>query len=377
MARKDFAAMERNLPSGASAARAAMRSRMAHPTRLRLEELQPNPLNPRYDADDPEVEELAATLNRVGQLQPALVITREQYAAAYPDEPLGPEPWVVIVGNRRLAASRLAGRAMLDVRVVEEMPGSDGVDAIEDRVLIENVHRQDLPPLLEAEMLQRRLNRSGESLRTVAAAIGKTHTYVAQRIALLKLVPELQEMLRTGRLGIRQARELGGLQVDEQQSIAGRLRDMSDEEARGFLAGNSRTFPSGSDGASSGQAPAAGGNRVSRDGGVGDREQDDTNHDKANRNDARREDTQQRPSGNQVSTDASSGAATGRAEKPGISADLEATRLSVQQWLDNAAADLDRVLPSGGDAGVGGQLAEARGFIEKARAVLQRATDTA
>jgi ParB family chromosome partitioning protein len=354
--------MERNLPSGASAARAAMRSRMAHPTRLRLEELQPNPLNPRYDGDDPEVEELASTLNRVGQLQPALVITREQYVAAYPDQPLGPEPWVVIVGNRRLAASRLAGRAMLDVRVVEEMPGSDGVVAIEDRVLIENVHRQDLPPLLEAEMLQRRLNRSGESLRTVAAAIGKTHTYVAQRIALLKLVPELQEMLRTGRLGIRRARELGGLLVDEQQSIAGRLRDMSDEEARGFLAGNSRTFPSGSDGVGSGQAPAAGGNPVSRDGGVDDQEQDHA---------------RQRPSGNRVSTDASSGAAAGRVGEPGISAEFEATRLSVQQWLDNAAADLDRVLPSGGDAGVGGRLAEARGFIEKARAVLQRATDTA
>lgn len=348
MAKKDFAAMERNRPSGAGAARAAMRSRMAHPTRLRLDELQPNPHNPRYAGDDPDVREVAATLDRVGQLQPALVITREQYLTAYPDEPLGPQPWVVIVGNRRLAACRIAGRTMLDVRVVEELADAD---AIEDRVLIENVHRQNLPPLLEAQALQRRLDRPGETLRSVGAAIGKTHTYVAQRVALLKLVPELQEMLRTGRISIRHGRELGGRPTAEQQDIAAQLATMSEQDVRVFLAGGAR--------------PADGppvGNPVSNGGGVpGSGGTDD-------------DDDESGGSGSSLGNPVSKPAASGRGAKPGRppgpTTDLDTARLSVTQWLDNAAAELDKVLPAGGEDGPGRQLAEARRLIELARALL-------
>lgn len=366
MARKDFAAMERDRPSGLRAAREAMRSRMAHPTRLNLDELQPNPRNPRYPDDDPEVRELADTMARVGQLQPALVITRDQYESAYPGDEIGSEPWVVVVGNRRLAASRLAGRSTLDVRVVEELPSSGAEEAIEDRVLIENVQRQDLPPLLEAAMLQRRLDRPGETLRSVAAAIGKTHTYVAQRTALLKLVPELQEMLREGRLGIRQARVLGTRATEEQRSVADRLRTMADDDAHDFLAGvvrrgsGSRSGDTGESTAGRaepvGAEGAAVGNRVSNGGGEGAQPQDD--------------DRQRSAAGNRVSNRDRRAAARGQAGEAGADPDLEATRLSVQQWLDNAAGALDKVLPSGGDAGIGGQLAEVRQFIEKARAVL-------
>ncbi|MGD9526398.1 MAG: ParB/RepB/Spo0J family partition protein [Dehalococcoidia bacterium] len=365
MARKDIAAMERDRPSGLRAAREAMRSRMAHPTRLNLDELQPNPRNPRYPDDDPEVRELADTMARVGQLQPALVITRDQYESAYPGDEIGSEPWVVVVGNRRLAASRLAGRSTLDVRVVEELPSSGAEEAIEDRVLIENVQRQDLPPLLEAAMLQRRLDRPGETLRSVAAAIGKTHTYVAQRTALLKLVPELQEMLREGRLGIRQARVLGIRAAEEQRSVADQIRTMEDDEAHEFLAGigRSSTDRAGDAGeqAAGRAAPAAAegaadGNPVSTDGGEVAQPQDD--------------DRERGAAGNRVSSRNRSGAARNRAGDSGAGPDLEATRLSVQQWLDNAAGALDKVLPAGGDAGIGGQLAEVRQFIEKARAVL-------
>ena len=108
--------------------------------------MQPNPHNPRYAGDDPEIQEMAETMRRVGQLQPALVVSVEQYLRAYPDlrGELGPQPWVVIVGNRRLAASRLAGRRSLDVRVDSELETAEDV---EDRVLIENIQRKDLPPL--------------------------------------------------------------------------------------------------------------------------------------------------------------------------------------------------------------------------------------
>jgi len=291
-----------------------MRSRMAHPTSLRLDEVQPNPRNPRYADDDPQVHELAATLHRVGQLQPALVITREQYATAYPDETmLGPQPWVVIVGNRRLAAARVASRAAIDVRVTADL--SD---------------RKDLPPLLEAEVLQRRLDQPGQTLRSVAAAIEKTHTYVAQRLALLKLIPELQRMLRDGQISIRNGRELGARAADQQRAILVQIATMSEKETRAFLAGVAGEPGNG----------AAAGNPVSSSGaGVAGAA---------------------RKRGN--------GAAAGNLVS---SSGLDAARLTVVQWLDNAAADLDRVLPAGGEAGTGQKLTEARRLIEEARSLLR------
>lgn len=216
MAKKDFAAMDARGASGATAARAALRSRFGHPSSVRLEELQPNPHNPRYADDDPEVVELAATLRTVGQLQPALVVTREQFVRAYPDATLGDQPWVVLVGNRRLAAARLAGRAALDVRVEAEL---DTVEELEDRVLIENIQRKDLPPLLEAQHLQRRLARPGQTIRSVGEAIGKSHTYVQQRIDLLGMIPELQRLFRSGVINIKTGRALGALPVEDQQRV--------------------------------------------------------------------------------------------------------------------------------------------------------------
>ena len=214
--KKDFEAMDPRAGQTASAAAQVLRSRSGNPSSIPLRELQPNPDNPRYDYDDPETQDLAETLRTVGQLQAATVIPRENYLAAYPDQhaDVGPEPWVVIIGNRRLAASRLAGRSSLDVRVNRELTTSD---AIEDLVLVENLQRKDLPPLLEAARLQRRLERPGQSTRTVGQAIGKSHTYVAQRVSLLKLITPLQDLLRTGALDIKTARQLGARCSEEEQ----------------------------------------------------------------------------------------------------------------------------------------------------------------
>ncbi|GJF01408.1 ParB/RepB/Spo0J family partition protein [Pseudonocardia sp. D17] len=221
VAKKDFAAMEQRAAARAGTAiqaREAMRSRAARPTALRLTEVQPNPQNPRYPDDDPEVVELANSMKQVGQLQPALVISRSDFVTLYPDceAQLGPAPWVVYVGNRRLAAALLAGLDTFDVRVESEV---QSLDDLEDRVLIENIHRKDLPPLLEAAHLQRRLNRAGQTLRSVAEAIGKSHTYVSQRVALLQLIPEFQDQLRAGTLSIKDARRLGGMPADEQRTV--------------------------------------------------------------------------------------------------------------------------------------------------------------
>lgn len=361
--RKDFAAMEQRAAARAGAtavqAREAMRSRAARPTALRLAEVQPNPLNPRYPEDDPEVVELADSLRQVGQLQPALVISRSDFVALYPDcdVQLGPEPWVVYVGNRRLAAARLAELATFDVRVESDV---QNVDDLEDRVLIENIHRKDLPPLLEAAHLQRRLERPGQTARSVGAAIGKSHTYVLQRLALLNLIPSFQDQVRAGSLSIKDARRLGGLAAADQRAALSAgppylqrpaAQDGSDEPVPAG-AGVGAAIPVG-EGSGSDHVPLPG-NPVSAPG------------------EAPGDVSEPAPVGNRVSTEA---AASANGHQP-VAADPELRRRgaasAVIQHLDNALAEADAVLSDGGNGDLAQAFADATRHIQKAQNRLRR-----
>ncbi|MBW0105805.1 ParB/RepB/Spo0J family partition protein [Pseudonocardia sp. KRD291] len=310
---------------------------MAHPTSLRLDEAQANPQNPRYEHDDPEVKELAETLSRVGQLQPAVVVAREQYLQVFPEQTghLGPAPWVVIVGNRRLAAARVAGRSALEVRVAADL---DTPEAFEDRILIENLQRKDLPPLLEAEHLRRRLAREGETFRSVGEAIGKSHTYVQQRVELLKLIPEFQALLRDGYLPIKTGRRLGGLPDEDQRArlAAGPpYLETQEPAATGAARGNPVATPTPQPG------PAESGNQVA----------------------------------NEPATPVRATGA-GRAARTPAPVDpeqrLATTTLDVLGYVDNALGALDRVLPDGGDGHLGQVLAESQRHLSAAREVLAR-----
>jgi ParB/RepB/Spo0J family partition protein len=355
--KKDFAAMEARRPSGETAARAALRSRMAHPTSLRLDEVQPNPLNPRYPEEDPETRELAETLTKVGQLQPALVVTRDQYLQAYPGqrEALGEAPWVVLVGNRRLAASRLAGRPSIDVRVATELATAED---FEDRILIENIQRKDLPPLLEAEHLQHRLSRPGQTVRSVGEAIGKSHTYVQQRLDLLKMIPEFQALFRKGEINIKTGRRLGVLSPEEQ-----RLRFNSGPPFVGQVEHNGSGAPS------TGRV-----NPVYSDPA---QTVTDTNG-QSEEGEAVNPVYNQHPA---TATGENSGTAGSRAtpSRPRRSGTLhddrrEVIRLSVGQWLDNALGELDQVLPTGGGGDpLGHALEETQRHILAAREALRSA----
>jgi ParB/RepB/Spo0J family partition protein len=369
MARKDFAAMESSRPSGDSAARAALRSRMAHPTSLRLDEVQSNPLNPRYHEADPEVRELAETLTRVGQLQPALVVTREQYLHAYPDQRsnLGAEPWVVIVGNRRLAASRLAGRPALDVRVAADL---DTAEALEDRILIENIQRKDLPPLLEAEHLQRRLNRPGETIRSVGAAIGKSHAYVQQRVDLLAMIPEFQDLLRTGEINIKTGRKLGALPVAEQQArwatgppylVSDPASPVTSPAESGEL-GNSVSTPAARDSSVDSGNPVSNGVPPSRADEVGNPVSSATGPSSSDSVPA-----PVGPAGGLAPEEPSRLTARSASE---VRADA---RLSVAQWLDSALTELDTVLAAHSDEHLDPAFIETQRHILAAREALAQA----
>lgn len=368
--------------SGYSAAQEALRSRVGHPTSVRLHDVQPNPRNPRYPDDDPEVVELAETLKKVGQLQPAVVISREQYLAFYPElrEELGPQRWVVGVGNRRLAASRLAERTALEVRVAADV---ETVDDFEDMVLIENLQRKALPPLLEAEQLQRRLNRPGQTTRTVGEAIGKSHAYVQQRLDLLRLIPEFQDLLRRGEVNVKTARWIGTKAADVQRTMLADGPPYGPSKAA--HAGNPVSTRASSNGSSASEdqgkpadqhehvGPTNGaveegvdpvalaGNPVSKstdDGGASDR----PTPPRSTPSTQSPTETGQTPAAGQPGP-SDAGSSAGRP--------LEVTRASVVQLLDTALGELDRVLPAGGDGPVGAALAEAQRLLVGARSALQ------
>jgi ParB/RepB/Spo0J family partition protein len=179
-----------------------------------LKDLASNPDNPR-PADDPEVQELAASITQIGQLQAAVVVSRDVFLRHCPqhEQAVGKARWVVINGNRRLAAARLAGLTRLDISVKDHLGDEGGV--IDEAVMVENIHRRQLDPIREAQFLQRLVERH-RSQRAVATRIGKTQGYVSQRLSLLKLHPALQERITCGALPIEDARELAALAPETQ-----------------------------------------------------------------------------------------------------------------------------------------------------------------
>jgi ParB family chromosome partitioning protein len=183
----------------------------------RLSDLAHNPFNPRQELGD--LQETADSLLERGQIQPVTVVTRQAFLAAHPgqDDYLGTGRYVVIDGNRRLAAARLAGLDDLRIDVNDALAAS-AADIIES-ALVANIHREALTPLEEAEALATLVKVHG-SQRQVARRVGKTHVWVSQRLALLELIPELQTALRDGDITVETARQVARLPQNEQAADA-------------------------------------------------------------------------------------------------------------------------------------------------------------
>lgn len=175
-----------------------------------------NPLNKRPPGEDDELSEMAETIRAHGVIQPLVVCSATAYLGEFPDqrEAVGDRQWVVLIGNRRLRAARMASLDEVAIVVNDEQ-----VTSMYEVMLIENGQRRELPPLHEAEAMAEVLKDSSISQRELARRIGKSHMYITQRLALLKLIPQLREAFERGELTIERAREFGELAVSEQHAI--------------------------------------------------------------------------------------------------------------------------------------------------------------
>ncbi|WP_432159043.1 ParB/RepB/Spo0J family partition protein [Streptomyces sp. bgisy153] len=187
------------------------------PAAVPLSMLAHNPLNPRDELT--EIEETAASLKEKGQLQPVAVVRRAAFLTAHPgrEEEIGAAEYVVIDGNRRLAAAAVAGLAELRIDVNDDLAAS-AEDMLES-ALIANVHRVDVPPLDQAKAIQELLSKHG-SQEKVAKRLGKSGAWVSQRLALLGLTEDLQEKVESGELTVRDGRRIGRLPMGQQQTEA-------------------------------------------------------------------------------------------------------------------------------------------------------------
>lgn len=170
---------------------------------LGVERLQPSRFQPRKDMDPAKLQELADSISAQGVVQP--VVAR----------PVGEGRYEIIAGERRWRAAQLAGLRELPV-VVREVPDQAAL-AI---ALIENIQREDLNPLEEAEALKRLLDEYGLTHQQLADAVGKSRATVTNFLRLNELHPEVKRLLLSGAIEMGHARALLGLEPERQAELA-------------------------------------------------------------------------------------------------------------------------------------------------------------
>ncbi len=165
-----------------------------------IEFLRPNPNQPRKRFDDDAIEQLVASVEQQGILQPLLVRRHPELANAYE----------IVAGERRWRAAQRAKLHEVPV-VIRELSDTDTLEI----GIIENIHREDLTPLEEAEGYQKLIDEFGHTQDAVAKAVGKSRSHIANMLRLLGLSEEVKSMLDDGRLSAGHARALLGLPAAE------------------------------------------------------------------------------------------------------------------------------------------------------------------
>ena len=170
------------------------------PSVLRLDRMQAGKYQPRTRMDEGSLYELAESIKAQGIMQPILV------------RPIGEGRYEIIAGERRSRAAKLAGLTEVPV-LVKDVPD----EAAAAMALIENIQREDLNPLEEAQGLQRLIKEFGLTHETAAQAVGRSRSAASNLLRLLNLADPVQSMLMAGDLDMGHARAL--LALDKAQQI--------------------------------------------------------------------------------------------------------------------------------------------------------------
>lgn len=171
-----------------------------------VEKLRPGRFQPRQRFDEQEMRALVESVRQHGIVQPILVRR----------DPDVPEVFEIIAGERRWRAAQTVALHEVPI-VIRDISDDDALQL----ALIENIQRQDLNPMEEAEGYRRLGEEFGHSQNEIAEAVGKSRSHVANTMRLLSLPPEVSEMVRDGRLSAGAARTV--LTDDDPVGLAKRI----------------------------------------------------------------------------------------------------------------------------------------------------------
>ena len=163
--------------------------------KLKLNDIEPNRAQPRKSFDEEALEELANSISTHGVIQPLLV------------RPLADGGYQLIAGERRWRASRMAGLTEVPV-VIREMSDSEAMEL----ALVENLQREDLNPIEEAQGLALLMETYGLTQEQAAKRVGKSRPAVANSMRLLSLPQEVLAMVERGELSAGHARTILALE---------------------------------------------------------------------------------------------------------------------------------------------------------------------
>jgi ParB family transcriptional regulator, chromosome partitioning protein len=174
---------------------------------IAVESIVPNPKQPRQVFDEEALDELKASIQEVGFLQP--IVVRE----------VGGNKFELVMGERRWRAAQTLGRETIPAIIRETRD-----DAMLRDALLENIHRADLNPLEEAAAYQQLLDEFGATHEELARRIGRSRPQISNTIRLLNLPARVQHRVAAGVLSAGHARALLGLEeADEQEALATRI----------------------------------------------------------------------------------------------------------------------------------------------------------
>ena len=172
-----------------------------------IDSIRPNPKQPRSIFDDSQLAELSASIKEIGILQPPVV------------RKVGENQYELIMGERRLRASKLAGLRRIPV-IIRETSDNE----LLREALIENIHRSDLNSLEEAAAYNQMLSDFGLTHDELAKRIGKSRPVITNTLRLLNLPPSVQKKLASGAISAGHARALLGLSdPNEIERIANKI----------------------------------------------------------------------------------------------------------------------------------------------------------